>query len=80
MISASKKKNIVQQPPPAQPQSDPAKVVETSPIQIKGILGLDGDNVDVAVLSAKLDKLIAYLEHWCKVGNINMEDIRAHLS
>ena len=80
MICASKKKNVVQQPPPTQPQSDPAIVVDEGPIQIKGILGLDGDNVDVAVLSAKLDKLIAYLEHWCKVGNISMEDIRAHLS
>ena len=80
MICASKKKNVVQQPPPAQPQPEPAKVVDTGPIHIHGILGLDTDKVDIAALEAKLDKLIAYLEQWCRVGNISMEDIRAHLS
>ena len=102
MICTSKKKNVVQQPPPAQPQSEPAIIVDKGPIQVlndkisdlvdteqmqalnEKIATIIGDGsttiTDVTTLSAKLDKLIAYLEHWCKVGNISMNDIREHLS
>ena len=49
--------------------------------KIATIIG-DGsiNTTDLTTLSAKLDKLIAYLEKWCQVGNISMNDIREHLS
>ena len=86
MICASKKKNVVPQAPPTEPQAEPAIVVDNGPIQVLNdkLSDLLGDGsataTDVSALSAKLDKLIAYLEKWCQVGNISMDDIREHLS
>ena len=86
ICTAKKNKHIVESSPPAQPQSEPAIVVDKGPIQVLNdkLSALLGDSstttTDVTALSAKLDKLIAYLEKWCQVGNISMDDIRAHLS